>query len=592
MTKEAYSSEQKIAFVKSLYCPARALAVETGCSWELILAQAAQETGWGEKVLPGTHNIFNIKSSAGWHGESKTFHVWEKVHGRKIWVDAPFRVYPSVLDSLKDRTKFLKENPIYTKAGLFDADTVGDFGKEAAALKKAGYATDENYVQSLKDVWNGRTMRRAVAEAQKAGCGPQLPVVEVLLKDGAKVALANTKVSVGVGTRNYEATSDAHGAIAMRIAPGTKGNVLLKVFDAIGKAWVTLDPVVLPDPVKSLTVTLLAPTVRVPTSTRLHDKPSAAGGGKPAAAPVTAHAPSAHAADGTTMHTIVKGETLASIAWLYKVRYKTIADLNGIRSPYVIRPDQVLHIPPVAAKEGARTSPGSSIHSEARHAAHAPVPPHAPAPAAGAPADGESGFADFMTALHVAYYRDKTDKPRTDVMASLKAPWMSMAEEEFKARVARIPGKAANPHIVAYFKETSLDKSMASTDETAWCAAFCNWCLVKAGFKGTHNAMAVSFRHWGRPTRGNRPALGAVALIRFKDGRHHVTFVAGMDKSGTRLATLGGNQGKTSAVTHSHAPADWVVCYRYPADYPDYDDDYILKDVKADGAPLTAATTH
>jgi len=573
MTKEAYSTEQKIAFIKRLYCPARAVAADTGCSWELILAQAAQETGWGEKVLPGTNNVFNIKSSPGWEGESKTFHVWEKVNGRKVWVYAPFRVYPSVFDSLKDRTKFLKENPIYTKAGLFEPGTVGDFAKEATALKKAGYATDEHYVQLLKDVWNGRTMRRAVAEAKKEGCGPQLPVVEVLLKDGARVALANTRVAVAVGTRSYEAASDTQGAVAVRVAPGTKGTVQLKVFDAVNMAWVALDPVALPDPVKSLTVTLLAPTVRVPTSTRVHDKPPAA--------PATSHAPAPAkpaAAAGETTHTIVKGETLSSIAALYQMRYKTIADLNGIRSPYIIRPDQVLRIPPKNGQGG-----GQPTHAPARQ----------PAAPAAKPASGrDGGFADFMTSLHVAYYRDKADKPRTDVMASVKAPWMKMAEEEFKARVARVPGKAANPHIIEYFKETSLSKSMASIDETAWCAAFCNWCLVKAGFKGTHNAMAVSFRNWGRPTRGNKPALGAVALIRFKDGRHHVTFVAGVDKSGTRLATLGGNQGKTSAVTHSHVPASWVVCYRYPGDYPDYDDDYVLQDVKADGAPLTAATTH
>jgi flagellum-specific peptidoglycan hydrolase FlgJ len=68
MEDEAYTTEQKIAFIKQLYCPARAIAAETGCSWELILAQAAQETGWGEKVLPGTHNVFNIKADPSWHG--------------------------------------------------------------------------------------------------------------------------------------------------------------------------------------------------------------------------------------------------------------------------------------------------------------------------------------------------------------------------------------------------------------------------------------------------------------------------------------------------------------------------------------------
>jgi uncharacterized protein (TIGR02594 family) len=568
MTKTAYTYEQKLAFIQQLYCPARAVAAETGCSWELILAQAAQETGWGEKVLPGTNNIFNIKASAGWDGESKVFHVWEKVGGKKVWVDAPFRVYPTVLASLKDRTTFLKSNPIYTKAGLFDEGTVGDFAKEAAALKKAGYATDENYVQALKDVWNGRTMRRAVAAAQKQGCGAQLPVAEILLKDGARAALANTKVSVAVGTRSTETVTDAHGAIAVRIAPGTTDNILLKVFDAIRKEWAELEPVVIPDPLKSLTVTLLAPTVLVPTSTRVHDKPPASGPAKPAP-PAKPAKPAAAGTVKTTKHTIAKGETLSSIAAHYRVRYKTIADLNGIRSPYIIRPDQVLRIPVVDSHEAA------------------PAPAPAPAPAAGG-----GGFDDFLAALHVAYYRDAADQPGTDVMASLKAPWMKVADEEFKAKVKRVPGKAANPHIIEYFKETGLGKKDAGTDETAWCAAFCNWCLVKAGYKGTHDALAASFRHWGRATRGNKPALGAVALIRFPDGRHHVTFVAGQDKSGVRLATLGGNQGNNSAVTHSHVPTAWVVCYRYPADYPDYDDDYILHDVKADGAPLTAATTH
>jgi uncharacterized protein (TIGR02594 family) len=190
------------------------------------------------------------------------------------------------------------------------------------------------------------------------------------------------------------------------------------------------------------------------------------------------------------------------------------------------------------------------------------------------------------------YYRDAANKPNTDVMASTKAPWMRFAEEEFKAKVKRVPGKGNNSHIIDYFGETNLDKKSASTDETAWCAAFCNWCLVKAGFKGTNSAGAVSFKNWGRSTKDNKPALGAVALIRFKDGRHHVTFVAGLSADGARLATLGGNQGNNSAVTHSHVPESWTVCYRYPADYPDFAEDYVLHDVKADGAALTAANTH
>ena len=48
MTKKEYTYEDKLDFIAELYCPARVIADQTGCSWELILGQAAGETGWGE----------------------------------------------------------------------------------------------------------------------------------------------------------------------------------------------------------------------------------------------------------------------------------------------------------------------------------------------------------------------------------------------------------------------------------------------------------------------------------------------------------------------------------------------------------------
>jgi flagellar protein FlgJ len=302
---------------------------------------------------------------------------------------------------------------------------------------------------------------------------------------------------------------------------------------------------------------------------------------------------------------VQKGDTLGSIAAAEKMRYKTIADLNNIKSPYIIRPDQILLIPILDSGHGAAPAHAPAAHPPAAHppaarapAAHPPAahPPtaHPPAtqPPAPVPAAKGSLFGDLVAELHTAYLRDAADKPKTAVAASLKAPWMKIAEEEFKAKVKRMPGAGANSHIIDYFKATDLNKKDASTDETAWCAAFCNWCLVKSGFAGDNSAWAANFKKWGRPTRNNKPAFGAVALVRFKSGKHHVTFVAGLSKDGSRLATLGGNQGDFSAVTHSHVPENWVVCYRYPSDYPDYDDDYVLHDVKADGAPLTSASTH
>ena len=154
-------------FIEKLYPAAVAVSKKTGMSKELILAQAAQETGWGEHVLDGTNNIFNVKAGGGWAGPTKTFHVWEIENGKKVWKDQDFRVYGSVEEALQDRVKFLLENPRYAKAGLFDDGTRGDFTKEAAALQKAGCATDPNYSRQLQAVYTGPTMQRAILHAQQ-----------------------------------------------------------------------------------------------------------------------------------------------------------------------------------------------------------------------------------------------------------------------------------------------------------------------------------------------------------------------------------------------------------------------------------------
>ncbi|MES2740610.1 MAG: TIGR02594 family protein [Pseudomonadota bacterium] len=686
----AYSDNDKLAFIGRLYCPARAVADETGCSWELILAQAAQETGWGERVLPGTNNVFNIKADKSWKGETKTFHVKEyDEHKRPFYMDSPFRVYPSYLNSLRDRMAFLKSNPRYHK--LNDADIKGNLEKEAHALQAAKYALDPDYANALVRVARGPMMRRALAKAKLAGCAGTLPVIEVFLKDGAKVAIANTKVTISHAGRSASAVTDAHGSLAIKITATSTGVVQLKLYDDFKRVWIDVAPVTIPSPVKSITVTLVAPTFTIHTSTRVHDKDAApashgaaahAGGGTAApksSAPILAkagggapksgagtsaatqagthgashggaagtHAGSAgataHHQGGTTRtkpYKIEKGDTLAKIAATFKMRYKTIADLNGIASPYIIRPDQILQIPVMeeaghaagGTKEHATHAPAHTTtahhtgthmgthtaggHGVAQHGAAHPTATHGGGahgagghgtnghaaqggthkPAAGFPSNGQqsgSMFSDFLTSLHAAYYRDESNKPKTEVMPAMKAPWMKFAEEEFKAKVKRVAGTGVNSHITEYFTATSYNNHKAiADDETAWCAAFCNWCLVKAGFKGDNSARAADFKTWGRATKDNKPALGAVAVIKFSDGSHHVTFVAGLTKDGNRLATLGGNQGDNHGVTHSHIGVGSVVCYRYPSDYADYPEDYILHDVKSDGAALTAAGTH
>lgn len=44
-------------------------------------------------------------------------------------------------------------------------------------------------------------------------------------------------------------------------------------------------------------------------------------------------------------HVVSPGETLFSIAWSYGVDFRRLADTNGIGSPYLIKPGQVLQLP-------------------------------------------------------------------------------------------------------------------------------------------------------------------------------------------------------------------------------------------------------
>src|SRR6185312_11822794 len=157
---------EKERFIAELYSSAIEVSKETGMAWQTILAQAAQETGWGQHQLPSTHNIFNIKADPSWHGPSQTFNVWEIEDGQKVWRDQSFRVYGSYEEALLDRVEYLRDNPRYANAGLFDEGTKGNLENEAAALQRAGYATDPHYAEGLVRVFNSPTMQHAIKEAQ------------------------------------------------------------------------------------------------------------------------------------------------------------------------------------------------------------------------------------------------------------------------------------------------------------------------------------------------------------------------------------------------------------------------------------------
>ena len=112
---------------------------------ELLVTQWGFESGWGSKVS-GNNNFFGIKANKGYKGDSKEVATHEYEDGKKVNIKDKFRSYDSLDDAVDDYVNFIKNNPRYTEAGVFDAKNSEEY---MAALQKAGYATDPAYADKI-----------------------------------------------------------------------------------------------------------------------------------------------------------------------------------------------------------------------------------------------------------------------------------------------------------------------------------------------------------------------------------------------------------------------------------------------------------
>lgn len=119
----------------------------------------------------------------------------------------------------------------------------------------------------------------------------------------------------------------------------------------------------------------------------------------------------------------------------------------------------------------------------------------------------------------------------------------------------------ANPLILRLFLST---KTVPMGDETAWCAAFVNWCLARSGITGTASASSQSFinKPWGNivwrhgdsamPTEAKQGDI-AVFKLRYDPDHGHVGFFQRISKTrANSIEVLGGNQLKGYASMRRH----------------------------------------
>jgi flagellar protein FlgJ len=161
------------AFVKELWPHAQRTARELGTRPELLLAQAALETGWGKHMIRGRDgsnslNLFGIKADARWQGERAVTETIEFEDGLMRKRRASFRAYASLADSFTDYADFLKANPRYREA----LHTAADAPSFARALSAAGYATDPDYSGKITRIMDGERLRDALSGLKDSAAPP------------------------------------------------------------------------------------------------------------------------------------------------------------------------------------------------------------------------------------------------------------------------------------------------------------------------------------------------------------------------------------------------------------------------------------
>ncbi|GHD92151.1 flagellar assembly peptidoglycan hydrolase FlgJ [Pseudocitrobacter faecalis] len=139
-------------FLAKLALPAQVASEQSGIPHHLILAQAALESGWGQRQIrrengEPSYNLFGVKASGNWKGPVTEITTTEYENGEAKKVKAKFRVYGSYLEALSDYVGLLTRNPRY--AAVTNASTAE---QGAQALQNAGYATDPQYARKLTNM--------------------------------------------------------------------------------------------------------------------------------------------------------------------------------------------------------------------------------------------------------------------------------------------------------------------------------------------------------------------------------------------------------------------------------------------------------
>ena len=170
-------------FVQKLWPLAEKAARKLGVSPEMILSQAALETGWGKYVISNekksSFNLFNIKANKSWSGQrmekiSAEYSVDNKQQTKAVQQKSDFRGYTSFAQSFDDYVDLIRNNARYN---TYINNTLEDLNRSEQSLHdkryikglhKAGYATDPIYSNKVLAVLKSEAMQKQILNQRLA----------------------------------------------------------------------------------------------------------------------------------------------------------------------------------------------------------------------------------------------------------------------------------------------------------------------------------------------------------------------------------------------------------------------------------------
>jgi flagellum-specific peptidoglycan hydrolase FlgJ len=140
-----------IDFIKAIAPHAQSIQEKYKILASLVIAQACLESNFGKSGLAQKgKNLFGVKGS--YNGQSVTMRTHEYERGKKVWIDAPFRKYPSWYESLEDLARLYHNGVSWDKNKYRPIIGETNYVMACKKVQECGYCTDPNYAAKLINI--------------------------------------------------------------------------------------------------------------------------------------------------------------------------------------------------------------------------------------------------------------------------------------------------------------------------------------------------------------------------------------------------------------------------------------------------------